>query len=340
MSRIGMRIAIPVLVLVSMALGAFVWLFVKGQIHRRDETSPGSDQFYSATSAYRAGKYGDAYGIMYPLAKAGDANAQFNLAFLYAWGRGVPNDRGKVLNWFRCAAQQGDNEAQLRAGIILLGRAVEQSFAENHDADDARNQARLQAEGLYWLRRAAEQGNPEAEYELARRLLRDDPKAALQWFERAANRDHDKAQFELGEMYRRGNGDPPGVNDLKAAKWYLLAAERGNSSAQAKIGEMFYSGTGTPEDFVKAYIWLNLAAAQFSQYPALKNSNKRLVQLRDTAAARLTPEQISEAQRLSLQWHPQHSSANSTVAWREKPASRPAEKEPAAPAAYPPCELE
>src|SRR5437588_12923612 len=118
MSRIGRRIAIPMLVLVSMALGAFVWLFVKAQIHRRDETSPGSDQFYSATLAYRAGKYGDAYSIMYPLAKAGDANAQVTLAFLYAWGRGVPNDRGKVSNWVHDAAQRGDDELHLRGGIM------------------------------------------------------------------------------------------------------------------------------------------------------------------------------------------------------------------------------
>ena len=156
-----MRIAIPVLVLVPMALGAFVWLLVKGQIHSWDETSPVSDQFYSATLAYRAGKYGDAYGIMHPLAKAGDASAQFNLAFLYAWGRGVPNDRSKVLNWLRCAARQGDSEAQLRAGILLLGEAVERSFAENRDGDESHNQERLQAE-LYWLRRAAEQGSSRA----------------------------------------------------------------------------------------------------------------------------------------------------------------------------------
>jgi TPR repeat protein len=334
-----MRIAIPVLVLVSMALGAFVWRLVEGQIQRRNETSPVSDQFYSATLAYRAGKYGDAYGIMYPLAKAGDVSAQFNLAFLHAWGRGAPNDRGKVLNWFRCAARQGDNEAQLRAGIRLLGEAVERSFAQNRDGDESHNQERLQAEGVYWLRRAAEQGNAEAQYDLGRHLLRDDLKAALQWFERAAKQGHDMAQFELGEIYRQGKGDPPGVNNVAAAKWYLLAAERGNSSAQAKIGQMFYSGTGAPEDFVKAYTWLNLAAARSSQHPGLEDYTQQVMHLRDLAASRLTPEQITIAQRFSSQWHPQHSTANSTVEWREKPAGRRAEKEPAPPSTYPRCEL-
>jgi TPR repeat protein len=340
MSGIDIRIAIPVLVFVSMALGAFVWLFVKGQVSSRDETSSNADQFHAATLAYRAGKYGDAYGLVHRLAKAGDVNAQFNLAFLYAWGRGVPNDQDKALNWFRCAAGQGDGEAQLRAGIILLGRAVGRSFAEKRDADGARNQVGLQSEGLYWLRRAAEQGNPEAQYDLGRHLLRDDPKAALAWFERAAKRDHDSAQFELGEIYRRGKGDPPGANDTEAAKWYLLAAERGNSSAQARIGEMLYSGTGTPQDLVKAYTWLNLAAAQSSQHPGLEDYNKRLVQLRESAAARLRPEQITAAQSSSSQWHPRPSTANSTVEWREKAAGPRTQKEPAPPAAYPRCVLE
>jgi TPR repeat protein len=319
------------LVLVCVVLGTFVWLFGKGRIHQ-------PDQFYAATLAYRAGNYADAYGIMAPLAKAGNPNAAFNLAFLYAWGRGVPKDRDKVLNWFRCAAGQGDDDAQLRAGIILLSRAVEQSFSDNRDADRAHNKERLQSEGLYWLRRSAEHGSAEAQYELARRLLRDDPKAALQWLDRAARKDHDKAQFELGELYRRGKGDL-GINEVEAAKWYLLAAERGNGSAQAKIGEMFYSGAGTPQDFVKAYTWLNLAAAQSSQHSGPEDYNKHLAEVRDLAAARLAPEQLSNAQHFSLQWHPQHSSANSTVEWRERPAARRAEKEPAPPAAYPRCEL-
>ena len=116
------------LVLGSMALGAFVWLFAKGQIPRRDETPPGSDQFYSATSAYRAGKYGDAYGIMYPLAKAGDANAQFNLAFMYAWGRGVPNDRGKVLN---------DRDADHHAPVLRLQLSpIDEQTGHDHGAGD------------------------------------------------------------------------------------------------------------------------------------------------------------------------------------------------------------
>jgi TPR repeat protein len=248
----------------------------------------------------------------------------------------VQNDRGKVLNWYLCAAEQGDGEAQLRAGIILLGRAVEQSLAEKRDRDDSP----LQPEGLYWLRRAAEQGNPEAQYDLGRRLLHDDPEAALHWFERAAGRDHDKAQYELGEIYREGNGAPAGVNHAEAAKWYLLAAERGNGSAQARIGDMLYSGTGVPQDLVKAYEWLNLAAAQSSRHPDLEDYNKRLIALRDSAAARLTPEQITAAQRLTSQWHPQPSTANSVVEWREHPAIHRAEKEPTPPSAYSRCELE
>lgn len=321
------RIAIPLLVLASAALGIFLWWFMP--------PSALSDAFAAATAAYRAGRYDEAYGIMHPLAKAGDASAQFNLAFLYAWGRGVPNDRGKVLNWYRCAAEQGDSEAQLRTGIILLGQAVEQSLAERHNPDDSP----LQSEALYWLQRAAEQDNPEAQYDLGRRLLHHDAKAALAWFERAAKRDHDMAQFELGEIYRQGKGAPAGANQAAAFKWYLLAARRGNSPAQAKVGEFLYAGTGTPQDPVKAYEWLTLAGAQPARHPGIDEYNKRLTAVRELAAAQLTPQQISAAQRSAAKWHPARSTANSVVEWREKPAMRRAEKEPSPPSAYPHCEL-
>jgi hypothetical protein len=85
---------------------------------------------------------------------------------------------------------------------------------------------------------------------------------------------------------------------------------------------------------------LNLAAARSSQHPGLENYTKQLIHLRDLAALQLTPEQITVAQRFSSQWHPQRSTANSTVEWREKPTGRRVEKEPAPPGAYPRCELE
>ena len=113
MSRIGFTITIVLLVLIG--LGPLI----KGHFLNRNDPPSIGDQFHLATLAYEAEQYENAYRIMHALAKAGDANAQFNLGFLYTWGRGVRQDDGKVINWYRCAAEQGDAEAQLTVGTIL-----------------------------------------------------------------------------------------------------------------------------------------------------------------------------------------------------------------------------
>jgi len=161
MSRIGFTIIIVLLVLIG--LGPLI----KGHFLNRNDPPSIGDQFHLATLAYEAEQYENAYRIMHALAKAGDANAQFNLGFLYTWGRGVRQDDGKVINWYWCAAEQGDAEAQLTVGTILLAKDNEQTLAKKEITSteqsvtkglDPRNQSKLQTEGLYWLRRAAEQG--------------------------------------------------------------------------------------------------------------------------------------------------------------------------------------
>ena len=56
---------------------------------------------------------------------------------------------------------------------------------------------------------------------------------------------------------------------------------------------MYANGEGVPEDYVLAYMWWNLAAAQ--GYEDAQGNKDRLEQ-------RMTREQIAEAQRLSREW--------------------------------------
>ena len=50
-------------------------------------------------------------------ANQGDANAQFSLGYLYSQGEEVVQDYAKALEWYRKAADQGNNVAQLFLGI-------------------------------------------------------------------------------------------------------------------------------------------------------------------------------------------------------------------------------
>lgn len=64
---------------------------------------------------------------------------------------------------------------------------------------------------------------------------------------------------------------------------------------------MYAGGLGVPQDYVEAHKWLNLAAATFTE----KEGRDEAVQARDRVAARMTPAQIAEAQKLAREWKKQ-----------------------------------
>jgi TPR repeat protein len=81
----------------------------------------------------------------------------------------------------------------------------------------------------------------------------------------------------------------------EAAKWYRKAAEQGDICSQYELGMMYEDGHGVPQDFVQAYMWFDLEAAQ-----GLPNGQDK----RDSIAKKMTPAQIAEAQRLTREWKP------------------------------------
>ncbi|MBM3518860.1 MAG: sel1 repeat family protein, partial [Alphaproteobacteria bacterium] len=87
-------------------------------------------------------------------------------------------------------------------------------------------------------------------------------------------------------------------DDAEAARWYRLAAEQDLAQAQNNLGVMYEYGRGVPQDYVQAHKWYNLAA---SRSPA---SDDVAVKNRDIVAAKMTPAQIAEAQRLAREWRP------------------------------------
>ena len=89
-------------------------------------------------------------------------------------------------------------------------------------------------------------------------------------------------------MYNNGRGVPQ--NDKTAVKWYRLAAEQGGADAQFNLGNVYRLGTGVIQDKVYAHMWANLAGS---------NGSKKGRELRDFVAERMTPAQITEAQRLA-----------------------------------------
>jgi hypothetical protein len=95
-------------------------------------------------AAWQKADYGSAVAIWTPLAVRGDADAAFNLGQAYRLGRGVPLNLAMAKSWFEKAAAAGHLDAQTTLGLLLF---------QNGD----------QAQGLQWLRRAADHGEPRAE---------------------------------------------------------------------------------------------------------------------------------------------------------------------------------
>ena len=63
------------------------------------------------------------------LAEKGDARAQNELGFMYANGKGVPQDFKEAVAWFRKVALQGDAKAQNNLGVMYYkGQGVLEDY--------------------------------------------------------------------------------------------------------------------------------------------------------------------------------------------------------------------
>ncbi len=153
------------------------------------------------------------------------------------------------------------------------------------------------------LRPFAEQGNANGQYilgvmyEKGQGVPRDSTEA-VKWFRKVAEQGHAKAQNNFGFMYQNGQGVPR--DSAEAVKWYRKAAEQRHADAQVNLGVAYEKGRGVPQDYVQAHMWFNLAA---SRLPPGEKRDKA-AKNRDTVAERMTPAQISEAQKLAREWKP------------------------------------
>jgi uncharacterized protein len=132
--------------------------------------------------------------------------------------------------------------------------------------------------------------------------IRGDDATGMKLLRPLAEQGNSDSQRLLGMVYCLGFGVP--IDNAEGAKWYFKAANQGNTLAQYELGGMYEAGRGVPQDYVQAHMWWNLTAAGSlasdvkTRISALDN--------RDTTAAKMTPDQIAEAQRLAREWTAAH----------------------------------
>jgi len=76
--------------------------------------------------------------------------------------------------------------------------------------------------------------------------VKQDYREAARWYRKAADLGDPIAQYNLGVMCRSGQGVPQ--NNSEAARWYQKAAEQGDPDAQKNLGDLYRRGEGVRED--------------------------------------------------------------------------------------------
>jgi AcrR family transcriptional regulator len=147
-------------------------------------------------------------------------------------------------------AKAGNANAELAVGLKLL----------NGDGT-----ATNIPSAAYWLKQAALQNQPIAEYWLGTLYERGQglPKnlaQALQWYAKAAAAGNAKAMYRLGVGYAEGWGGTPDLTS--AAKWFAAAAQYGIVDAQFNLAVLYERGSGVALSLKNAFTWYSIAAAQ------------------------------------------------------------------------------
>jgi len=199
-------------------------------------------------------------------------------------------DYATALRLWRLLADQGWATGQVGLAILYAnGQGVPQDYAE----------------AVMWFRRAADHhGDPTAETALGRMYANgqgvpQNYAEAERWYHMAADQGDADAQMSLGFIY---GGSERGMSQdyAEAAKWRRKAADQGFADAQYSLGGVYEHGYGLPRDYVQAYMWYNLAASRFS--PSETEKIDAAARDRDLVAAKMTRDQIAEAERLAREW--------------------------------------
>ena len=77
-----------------------------------------ADRFDDGVVAFIKGDSATAMKIWQPLAKEGNAEAQYHLGYMFQTGTGVKKDNKKALYWYNLAAKNGHGKALVLAKVV------------------------------------------------------------------------------------------------------------------------------------------------------------------------------------------------------------------------------
>lgn len=195
-------------------------------------------------------------------AQQGHVKAQWLLGGLYATGAaGVPRDAKQAAQWCKKAAAAGFAPAQATLGTL---------FAQAKKMDRA----------VPWWAKAAVQGDPEAQFNLANAYragtgVKADYRTAFLLWTNAAAAGVPAAQTRLGLAYARGEG--AALDNIEATKWFLVAQSAGDvaASANCRHAQSLLSPVQLAEARWRADEWMRVSKHPRRRLPSGSADDKR-----------------------------------------------------------------
>ena len=162
-------------------------------------------------------------------AATGFSRSQLALADCYISGTGTAKDSATAYEWYCIAA--ANNEARALY-VVATHLATTDSLAAHS------KRALRKSSTINYFKKAAKEGNAEAQYHLARfyhtgRYVRKSNKKAFEWYMHAANNNHPQAAEQVARCYEKGRGTKK--DERKAVYWYRVALLHGSQLAKEKI---------------------------------------------------------------------------------------------------------
>lgn len=299
-----------------------------------EQGSPEAQLALSNWYAARQGGEGEHLKWLRKSVDQGDAKATAKLAALYETGKGVEQRQDIAERLYWAAADKGYAPAQFWMAEHTEGKRAFDWYKKAAKGNESRAESWMAQtcmdgktsecdakEGEMWLKKAVDDGDPQALYlysqkqttdgarehylELAakgdnvaaqrvlatRYYVSGDLEKAQEIWAIMADKGDPTARVQYAEMLRLGQGSKP--NLPLAFKQYRFAANLGHRMAQYRLGLMRQDGLGVPRNRIHAYAWFSLASTD--------GMKEALQSLNDLESA-MTPEEIKSAQTLAALW--------------------------------------
>lgn len=170
-----------------------------------------------------------------------------------AWGQNAQIDKpapleSNQLSYIAQMAEVGHPEAQMKLGFAFATGAG--GLPIDHE------------KSIYWSKKAAEQGNAKAQFNLGLSYAKgegvpQDMYKALHWYEKAAAQGQPNAIENVKVLQHLKNSEPTAQFEAMKA-----LAQQGDANAQFHLAQSYQHGINVPKDKTLALKWYKKAAEQ------------------------------------------------------------------------------